>query len=53
MSRPSRQPFAPRPRRAHAVRVAAIATVIIAVVYLAAMAIFNVLERRLIPWKAV
>jgi signal transduction histidine kinase len=44
VSRPSRQPVAPRPRRAHAVRVAAIATVIIAVVYLAAMAIFNVLD---------
>ena len=43
MSRRSRQPYARRPRRAHAVRVAAIATVIIAVVYLAAMAIFNVI----------
>jgi signal transduction histidine kinase len=41
MSPRSRQSRVGRPRRAHAVRVAAAATLIIAVVYVAALAIFN------------
>jgi signal transduction histidine kinase len=39
----SQQARSARPRRTHAVRVAAIATLIIAVVYVAALAIFNVI----------
>jgi signal transduction histidine kinase len=41
MSRRSPEALAGRPRRAHAVRVAATTTLIIAVVYVAALAIFN------------
>ena len=41
MSRRSREPRAGLPRRAHAARVAAVATLIIAVIYVAALAIFN------------
>jgi signal transduction histidine kinase len=44
-----REPRAGRPRRAHAVRVAAAATLIIAVIYVAALAIFNaVASNRLV-----
>jgi hypothetical protein len=41
MMRRSREPRAGRPRSAHAIRVAAVATLIIAVVYVAALALFN------------
>ena len=41
MSRRTREPRAGRPRRAPAVRVAVVATLLIAVVYVAALAIFN------------
>ena len=41
MTRRSQEARVGRPRRAHAVRVAAVATLIIAVVYVAALAIFN------------
>jgi len=44
VSRRAGRPPARRPRRGHAVRVAAIATAVIAVVYLAALAVFNVLD---------
>jgi two-component system sensor histidine kinase CiaH len=41
-----RSPLAGRAQRVHAVRVAAVATLIIAVVYLAAMTIFNMVARN-------
>jgi len=49
MSARRREPRAGQPRRAHAVRVAAAATLIIAVIYVAALAIFNaVASNRLV-----
>lgn len=49
MSGRSRKARATQPRRAHAVRVAAVATLIIAVIYVAALALFNaVASNRLV-----